>query len=671
MEKTSKTTAKIQFDDIDQLCANTLRVLGIEAIQQANSGHPGIVLGAAPLAYALWSKAMSHNPKDSKWQNRDRFVLSAGHGSALLYSLLCVFDYDVSLDDLKSFRQLGSKTPGHPEFGHTDGVETSTGPLGQGFCNAVGMAQAESILAAKFNKTNANIVDHYTYCIAGDGCLMEGISYEAASLAGLWKLNKLIVLYDSNNISIEGNTNIAFKDDVKTRFESMGWFVQSIDGFDMNQVLQAIKKSKSQNDKPSIIICKTIIGWGSAKENSEKSHGSPLGVQGVIDFKQKINWQTPEFTIPKVVKERIKQLNLQSTYKKWITTLKKYEEEFPQEYLEYCRWMQGKDNFNLYEDLDNYNHTMDSTRNVSGKILNILAKSIPNLYGGSADLASSNKTTLVGFDSYQANNRLGRNFHYGVREHAMIAISNGMILHGGIVNYVSTFLVFSDYAKGAIRMASIMNLPSLFIFTHDSIGVGEDGGTHQPIEHLASLRSIPNLKVFRPCDSRETVVAYKSWLKDNSPYALILSRQDLPLIEGSSDEAVHGGYVISQSLSTPTALLLATGSEVQIAIQAQKILEQNGIYTSVISMPCQELFDLQADEYKSKVLPNNIRARIAIESASSMSWYKYVGLDGKIIGLDSFGLSGKDNDLFKYFGFTIKNIVDTTTDLVNTIFKKY
>jgi len=528
------------------------------------------------------------------------------------------------------------------------------------------MAQAESIMAAKFNKPDCTIVDHYTYCLAGDGCLMEGISYEAASLAGHWKLGKLIVLYDSNNISIEGNTSIAFSDDIQGRFESMGWHVMTIDGFNTSQVTEAIKLAKTKTDRPSIIVCKTIIGWGSPKAGSQDSHGSPLGEKGLAEFKQKIGWDTPSFEIPDAVKKHMTDLKQKSQAKQneWQQRVDIYKSKYASDYAELQLWLAGKHNVDP-SGLDSIEHKEDASRNVSGKILNQLAKMMPNFLGGSADLASSNKTSLSGLPSYQADSPIGRNFHYGVREHAMVAIANGMTLHAGLVNYVSTFLVFSDYARGAIRMSSIMNLPSLFVLTHDSIGVGEDGGTHQPIEQISSLRSIPNLKVFRPADSRETVAAYKSWLKDNAPYAMILSRQNLPLIENSGDDALKGGYTISPSKkAVPQAILIATGSELQYAIVAQNTLREQGIDTSVVSMPCCELFDAQPESYKAQVLPDAVRARVACEAGSATTWFKYVGIDGKVVGIDTFGLSGKAEELFLHYGFCANKIVNEVLNML-------
>jgi transketolase len=666
-------TMKNNKKSIQDLTINTLRILSVQAIAQADSGHPGIALGAAPMAYSLWVNCMSHNPKDSKWHNRDRFVLSAGHGSALLYSLLTVFGYDLELQDLQQFRQLGSKTPGHPEYGMTDGVEVSTGPLGQGLANAVGLAQAESILAARFNKPDLNIVDHYTYCIASDGDLMEGISYEAASLAGVWQLSKLIVLYDSNNISIEGNTNIAFGDDISMRFGSMGWFVQSIDGMDCEQVVNAINIAKTQS-KPSLIVCKTTIGYGSDKAGTSSIHGSPLNEQGITKLRQNLGYTTPGFSIDPQVTQHIDEVvtRLQLAQTNWHNTLDLYKTKYPQDFVVYEQYMQGKDTYvaDALNALSTISTKDDSTRNISGRILNALSQVVPNMVGGSADLAPSNKTSLKDKGDYSASDRLGRNIHYGVREHAMISISNGMLRHGGLVNFVSTFFVFSDYAKNAIRMSSIMELPSLFVLTHDSIGVGEDGCTHQPIEQLIGLRSIPGLRVFRPADTNETIAGFASWLQSHQPHALVLSRQDLPTLPSNVQDALKGGYIISQSKSPiPQLILIATGSEVQYALSAQAVLYTQGIDSQVVSMPCCELFDSQPDWYRQHVLPDTVRARIAIEAGNSYGWYRYVGLDGRVIGIDRFGISGKDTELFKHFGFGVDNIVKVAQSLIGVVLR--
>jgi transketolase len=662
----------VDKQDRDILSINTLRVLGVEAVQNANSGHPGIVLGAAPMAWALWSKVMSHNPNDSQWINRDRFVLSPGHGSALLYSLLCLFGYDVSLDDLRLFRQLRSKVPGHPEYGLTDGVETSTGPLGQGLANAVGMAQAESILAAKFNKHNLRLIDHYTYCIVSDGDMMEGISYEAASLAGLWQLNKLVVLYDSNGISIDGSTDLSFDEDIAKRYDSVGWYVQSVDGMDHVAVHNALQLAKRQTSRPSLIVARTIIGFGSDKSNSESSHGAPLGAESVLKLRQVLGYDTPQFVVDSVVSNYIDSIkeSLNAKYALWQDIESEYKLKHPQEYAQLTAYLRGKDAWVelAVETLSDMSKSIedkpDATRNSSGQVINQLSKVVPNLVCGSADLSLSNKVNIVDGGSYGANNRLGRNVHYGVREHAMVAISNGMWLHGGCVAVVSTFFVFSDYAKGAIRMSALMNLPSMHVFSHDSIGVGEDGCTHQPIEQLVGLRSVPNLRVYRPADTTETIAAYISWLQSHQPYALVLSRQDLPQVSNQLQSALKGGYILSPSRGNPQSILIATGSEVQYALQAQQLLWHQGVDSRVVSMPCCEIFDLQPIEYRQHVLPNECRVRVAVEAASSISWYKYVGIDGAVVGMDTFGLSGKSQQLFEHFGFGADNIVKIVKSLL-------
>jgi transketolase len=654
--------------DVRNLTVNTIRVLSAEAVQKANSGHPGLPMGAAALAYAAWEN-MTHNPFNPKFINRDRFILSAGHGSMLLYSLLHLFGYNVTIEDLKNFRQLGSKTPGHPEYHVTEGVETSTGPLGQGIANGVGMALAESHLAAKFNREGYPIVDHYTYVLCGDGCMMEGIEGEAASFAGTMELGKLIVLYDDNGISIEGDTDIAFKENVGKRHEAQGWHVLYVnDGNDIDAVSRAIKKAKKVKDKPSLIVCKTIIGYGSPLAGKEACHGAPLGDVNVKATKEYLNWNYPDFTVPEEVKEHTKKLALKGrrAENKWKRLFKAYKREYPELAKEFESWLKNEiPQLINNEDLFKFEKP-DATRNTSFTVLNKIAKLVPNLIGGSADLAPSNKSYINGKDSYSAQNRLGVNLHFGVREHAMAAISNGIQLHGGLNAYCATFLVFSDYMKNAVRMSALMELPVTYILTHDSIGVGEDGPTHQPVEHLISLRSIPGLKVFRPADGKETTCGWISALSGKGPTALVLTRQNLPQYENTGINALKGGYILEDSeKKTPDIILMASGSEVELIVKAKQALKERGIDARVVSMPCMELFDAQPEGYKEKVLPNSVRARLAVEAASSYSWHKYVGLDGDTITIDKFGASAPANQLFELYGFTVDNVINKAESVIN------
>nr|WP_234122161.1 transketolase [Clostridium hydrogenum] len=652
--------------DIDNLAINTIRIISAEAIQRAKSGHPGLPMGSAPMAYTLWSRHLKQNPNNSKWEDRDRFVLSAGHGSMLLYSLLNIFGYkDVTMDEIKNFRQFGSKTPGHPEYGHTDGIETTTGPLGQGICNAVGMAIAETYLANKFNKPNYNIIDHYTYAIAGDGCLMEGVSGEASSLAGTLGLGKLIVLYDSNNISIEGNTDIAFRENVALRYEAYGWQVLHVeDGTNVAKIDAAIKEAKADKNRPSIIVVKNIIGYGCpAKQGKSAAHGEPLGEENLKAAKEALNWNYEPFTIPEEVKAFAEEFKLkaQNEEDKWNRMFEEYKKEYPDLAKEWAVWFSDKMSVDLLknEDFWKFEKPM-ATRQSSGIIINRLAKLVPNLIGGSADLAPSNKTHMDDRGDFSAEDRSGSNMHFGVREHAMAAIANGMYLHGGLKVFVATFFVFSDYMKGAMRLSAIMKLPIVYVLTHDSIGVGEDGPTHEPIEQLAALRSIPNMTVFRPADSNETAAAWYSALSSKKgPTALVLTRQTLPLYENSDKNALKGGYILkdSKNKENPDVILMASGSEVELIFNAAKELEKENIDARVVSVPSFEIFEEQSEEYKASVLPKKVRARVAVEAASPFGWHKYVGLDGEIVAMESFGASGKAEVLFKEFGFTVENVV--------------
>ena len=658
-------------NNIENMSVNAIRVLAADAVQQANSGHPGLPLGAAAIGYELWANHMNHNPKNPNWENRDRFILSGGHGSTLLYSLLHLFGYGLTLDDIKNFRQWGSKTPGHPEYGVTTGVEASTGPLGAGMAMAVGMAMAEAHLAAKFNKEGYPVVDHYTYVLGGDGCMMEGINYEAFSLAGTLKLNKLIVLYDSNRISIEGNTDIAFTEDVPARFRAMGFKVLEVkDGNNPAEIGRAIEEAKANKEGPSFIKINTKIGFGSPKEGSADVHGAPLGVDNVISMKKNLGWPSEEpFFVPDEVYEnyKAKAENLGKKEEEWNKLFKEYCEKFPEMK---ALWDDFKDEAKAEKLLDDedfwsYEDKADATRNLSGKVLNKLAAKLPTLFGGSADLAPSNKSYLNGAGDYSAENYGGRNVHFGVRELAMTGIGNGLVLHG-LKAYVSTFFVFSDYVKPMARLASLMEIPLTFILTHDSIGVGEDGPTHEPIEQLAEFRAMPNFNVFRPADATETIAAwYRAVTSKETPTALVLTRQNLPQLAGSSKEALKGGYVAADSSKeTPDAIIIASGSEVSLSIEAKEALAKEGIDVRVVSMPCMDIFEKQPSEYKEKILPKSVRARVAVEALSEFGWGKYVGLDGKTVCLDRFGASAPADVLFKKFGFTVENVVKTVKEVV-------
>ena len=648
---------------IDKLCADAIRVLSAEAVQKAKSGHPGMPMGAADMAYALWATQMKHNPKDPKWINRDRFVLSSGHGSMLEYSLLHLCGYGLTMDDIKQFRQWGSLTPGHPEYGHTVGVETTTGPLGQGIANAVGFAIAEAHLAAKFNRPGYPVIDHYTYCILGDGCMMEGISGEACSLAGTLKLNKLIALYDDNEISIEGDTNIAFREDVPARYRAYGWNVIDVrDGNCWKQVADAIELAK-HSDAPTLIDCHTSIGFGSPRAGMASAHGEPLGPDNLAATKEALGWPCKEpFTVPAEVYEHIAELMKKNEQAEadWQKLFSDYREAYPDLAGAWDFWFSEELPLDLMNDKDLWAFEgKEATRASSGTVLNKLAARIPNLFGGSADLAPSNKSYTKGRGDFSAEDRSGCNMHYGVREHAMSAISNGIALHGGLRPYCATFFVFSDYMKNGMRMSALMKLPVTYILTHDSIGVGEDGPTHQPVEHLAGLRAMPGLNVFRPADSREVAAGWILSQTTHAPTALVLTRQNLPLYEHSGADALKGGYIISDCEGTPDVLLMASGSEVEQCVEAQGILAGQGVKARVISMPCFELYEQQSDEYKESVMPKSIRARVAVEAAVSFGWHKYVGLDGATVTLDHFGASAPAAELFKNFGFTGENVANT------------
>ena len=652
----------------DEKTINTIRALSVDAIQKANSGHPGIALGSAPIAYTLWAKHLKHNPKNPTWQNRDRFILSAGHGSSLLYSLLHIFGYNVSIEDLQNFRQLDSKTPGHPEYGHTEGVEVTTGPLGQGIANAVGMAMAENHLASIFNKDGLNIVDHYTYALCGDGCLMEGVAYEAISLAGTLGLNKLIILYDSNNITIEGNTEIAFKEDIRKRFEACGFDTQLVeDGNDIEALGNAIEKAKA-SDKPSLIEVKTVIGYGAPnKAGKASAHGEPLGKEEIKAMKEFLNLEDKEFFVAEEVKENINEIKitLENYEKEWNETLEKYKASYPDLYDKYVAFFENNFLKALEEDESFWKYTDDTATRLSSElILNKVSKVVPNMFGGSADLAPSTKSVMKELGEYSKETPQGQNIHFGIREHAMTAIANGIYLHGGLNPYIAGFFVFSDYMKPSLRLSALMNLGVISIFTHDSIGVGEDGPTHQPIEHLASLRSIPNYTVIRPCDTNETAAAWYLALKrKTSPTGLILTRQNTKTV-GNAKEALKGGYIV-RDCENPEAILIATGSEVGLCYEASEILEKEGINTRVVSMPSFEIFEEQSEEYKNSILPKNITKRLGVEAGSSFGWHKYIGLDGDMISMDTFGASAPFSKLFEKYGFTTENVCNKVKNLLN------
>ena len=656
--------------ELDKLSINAIRVLSADAIEKSKSGHPGLPLGAATMAYTLWSK-MNHNGKNPKWDNRDRFILSAGHGSMLEYSLLHLFGYGIIIEDIKNFRQVGSLTPGHPEYGHTPGVEITTGPLGQGICNAVGMAIAEAHLAEKFNKPGYKVVNHNTYAIVGDGCLMEGISGEASSLAGTLGLGKLIVLYDSNNMSIEGDTDIAFREDVAKRYEAYNWQVIKVnDGNDIEAIENAIEEAKRETTKPSMIIVKNQIGFGCpAKQGKASAHGEPLGAENVKAMKENLGWKQEDFYVPSEVYSNMDNYIKAGVEKErsWNNLFEDYKNEYPELAEEYSKWMAEEiDSEALLNNEEFWSFDKEmATRESSGIIINRLANLIPNLIGGSADLAPSNKTYMSEKGDFSAEDRSGRNLHFGVREHAMAAIANGIYAHGGLKVFCATFFVFSDYMKGAMRLSSLMNLPVAYVLTHDSIGVGEDGPTHQPIEQLAALRSMPNMTVFRPADSKETAAAwYYAVTNATTPTSLVLTRQKLPLYDGCAKRALNGGYILKDSKKeTPDVILMASGSEVELIYKAADELEAKGIDARIVSIPSFEIFNAQDEEYKESVLPNNVRKRVAVEALTSFGWHQYVGLDGRIISLDTFGASGNASALFKQFGFTVENVVNETMKL--------
>ena len=663
-------------ENLDRLCINTIRTLAMDAVQKANSGHPGMPMGMADVAYVLWTRFLKHNPADPKWPDRDRFVLSAGHGSMLLYALLHLTGYDLPLEELKNFRQWGSRTPGHPEYGHTPGVETTTGPLGQGFANGVGMAIAERFLAATFNRPGFPIFDHYTYAIVSDGDLMEGISHEAASLAGHLRLGKLIYLYDDNDISIEGSTDITFTEDVAARFRAYGWHVQTVDGYDLAAVEAAIRAARAETDRPSLIICRTHIGYGSPnKQDTASVHGAPLGEEEVRLTKEALGWPPDaRFLVPPEALAVFRRAldEGREAQARWEAMFERYAREYPKEAALLRRLWAGELPEGWEEAIPTFSPADGplATRKASGVVLNALADALPTLIGGSADLAPSNATLLKGYDDFQQGTPAGRNLRFGVREHAMGAILNGMALHGGVIPYGGTFLVFSDYMRPAVRLAAMMGVGVVYVWTHDSVWIGEDGPTHQPVEHLAALRAIPNLVLIRPCDANETAVAWKVALKRrDGPTALILTRQSLPILDRSGmagpENLERGAYVLRDAPEgRPDIILIGTGSEVHLALAAQEGLAERGIRARVVSMPSWELFDAQPPEYRARVLPPDVPARLAIEAAVPMGWERYVGPQGAVMGLDRFGASAPYKVLMEKFGFTPEAVVERALRLL-------
>lgn len=644
-----------------QTAVNAVRVISAEAINQANSGHPGLPLGAATVAFTLFDDFLKFNPKDPQFADRDRFVLSSGHGSMLLYTLLHMFGYKITKEDLKNFRQLGSKTPGHPEYRHTPGVEVSTGPLGQGIANAVGMAIAETRLAAEFNREGYPVVDHYTYCLCGEGCLMEGIGYEASSLAGSLKLGKLILLYDCNKITIEGSIDGVFDENIPARQKAMGWQVLEVDGNDHNAIKRAILKAQAEKEKPSMIVCHTVIGYGAPNQGTAKVHGSPLGAENLEIMKKNMGWTSAPYEYPEEIQPLLnKAINRgKRAQKEWKEMFAKYSLQYPELAEKFNEW-QLNDHTSVKKSLEQIDNSQTiATRNAGHLVINKVAECVENLFGGSADLTPSNLTNLENREKYGADTRKGSNVQFGIREHAMGAIVNGILVHGGLTPFCSTFFVFSDYMKHAIRLAGIMDIPAIYVFTHDSIGVGEDGPSHEPVEQFVAIRSIPNVQLFRPCDTLETAAAWYSALTSGHPTAICLTRQKVKPYCKSMDDALKGGYILENSVKpVPDCLIIATGSELEIAVEARKLLLKQGYDARVVSMPSIEVFESQNTKYRESVIPSKVTARVCVEAGSSYSWYKYAGLNGELVCMDRFGLSGKYPELFKYFGFTAENVAE-------------
>ncbi|MFZ1288979.1 MAG: transketolase [Melioribacteraceae bacterium] len=666
-----------KLNQIHEKSINTIRLLAADAVQKANSGHPGMPMGFAPVAYLLYSKIMKHNPLNPKWMNRDRFILSGGHGSTLLYSILHLTGYKISIEDLKNFRQWESITPGHPEFGLTPGVETTTGPLGQGLTNAVGMAVAQKHLASRFNKKSFKLLDHFIYVEVGDGDLMEGISHEAASFAGHNKLGKLIVFYDDNGISIDGPTSLSYSDDVQKRFEAYNWHVQKVDNInDLKSIEQAVKVAQKETEKPSLIIAKSTIGFGSPnKNNTSEVHGSPLGENELILTKKNLGFdETKKFFVSEEVYKHFSSVKIKGKNEegKWNDLFKKYKEKFPKEAKLLLDMMKGNLGNSWKKKLpkfENFGESM-ATRSASGKVLNSIVSELPSLFGGSADLTPSNNTDLKGYADFSTKTPEGRYVRYGVREHAMAGIMNGIAIYGGLIPYGGTFLVFADYLRPSIRLASISKIKPIYVFTHDSIGVGEDGPTHQPIEQIASLRSIPGLILIRPCDANETSQAWKFAIEHKgSPVAIALTRQNLKIIDrnkfGSEEGLQKGAYILKDSIGIPKVIIMASGSEVDLALKSAEVLEKENINTRVVSFPSLEIFEMQSEEYKESVFPKSVRSRVSIEAGISQGWEKYVGIDGKTIAIDGrYGASAPQNIIFENFGFTIENVVKQAKSII-------
>ncbi|MEM0078998.1 MAG: transketolase [Nitrososphaerota archaeon] len=659
------------MDGRDELIINTIRFLSLDQIEAAKSGHPGMPLGASHIAYLIFDRFLKFNPKNPRWIDRDRFVLSAGHASAMLYALLFVNGYDITIDDLKKFRQLDSITPGHPEYGLTPGVEVTSGPLGQGFGNSVGMAIAEKYLSSYFNRDGLNIIDHYTYVLASDGDLMEGISTESAALAGHFKLHKLIVIWDNNKVTIDGPTLLSWSENVLERFDALGWYVQDIeDGYDLSKIENAVKRAKEQKKRPSFIAIRTHLAYGSRLQDDSRAHGAPLGKEIVEEMKKKFNWSLEIFYVPeevlkyreeKIVKGRKKE-------EEWLKTFSKYREHYPElaELLLKCFNREWGDEYKKH--LPVFSEAM-ATRAASGKVLNAIAKYLPTMIGGSADLSESTNTYLHGMGDFLAENPLGRNIHYGVREHAMGAIMNGMAYHGGVLPYGGTFLVFSDYMRPAIRLAAMSGLQVVYVFSHDSLWIGEDGPTHQPVEQLSSLRLIPNLWVIRPCDPNEVSVAWEIAIeRKDGPTAIILTRQKVPVLDRSkyppAENIKRGAYVLADTEGDPDILIIASGSEVHLALEVRSLLEKMGVKIRVVNMASFEIFELQDEEYRRKVIPKNVR-KVAIEAGRGLCWYKYVGEDGLVISIERFGKSAPYQDLMKDFGFTAEKIIEKISEHYN------
>ncbi|CAN5398656.1 transketolase [soil metagenome] len=673
-------TAPKTKQNLDQLCINTIRTLSLDAVQKAESGHPGLPLGMAPAAYILWTKFMRYNPKNPKWFNRDRFLLSAGHGSMLIYSLLYLTGYDLSLDEIKNFRQLHSKTPGHPENFMTPGVEITTGPLGQGFANGVGMGIAAKHLAAKFNQNGFPVVDHIIYCICSDGDLMEGVSYESASLAGHLQLDNLIYLYDDNHITIEGETVLAFTEDVTERFEAAGWHVIMVeDGNDLKAIEKAISDAQKIKDKPKLIRVKTTIGFGMPSAGTRKAHSDAPGEEAVKETKRNLGWdENKKFYVPKEALNHFREaVKRGAKYEKdWDALVKKFEKT----HGDLGKSLQETRTNKLPEGWEKFLPKFDNveskaTRAYSGEVINAIADKVPPMLGGSADLAPSNNTTIKSSGSFEPNNYTERNLHYGVREHAMGAAMNGMALYGSVIPYAGTFQTFSDYMRPAIRLAALSGIQTIYVFTHDSIGLGEDGPTHQSVEHLAALRAIPNLAVIRPCDAHETREAWRAALeRDNAPTAFAFSRQKVAVIDRkkfADAKGLHkGAYILAEAetkkgeKAEPQIILIATGSEVGLAMEAREKLNADGTPTRVVSMPCWEFFDEQSAKYKESVFPKNVTARLAIEAGVSLGWHKYTGDAGDTLTVDKFGASGKAEDIFKDYGFTVENVIKKAKKLL-------